>query len=304
MRAEFVTAAQKIMAQDEKTIFISGDLGFNAFEGLCKTFGPRFLNAGVAEQNMVGMAAGMALEGFRPWAYSIAPFVTYRCVEQIRNDVCLHNLPVRLAGNGGGYTYGIMGSTHHTMEDMAVLKALPNMTLYFPCTNNHVEAAVNQSAKLIGPSYMRLGFCGFGSNATALEENPTTLTRMYSTGEKVTVIGIGQATQVALKAMEENLLKKADVALFGLAKFPFDLKADHKLMTSINRTGRILVVEEHYLYGSIAESLKMALPPMEKFEVITPAYDLGHTYGSPTFHLKQAGLTPAHLAEVAAQLST
>lgn len=251
---------------------------------------------------MVGMAAGMALEGFKPWVYSIAPFVTYRCVEQIRNDVCLHNLSVRLAGNGGGYTYGIMGSTHHTMEDMAVLKSIPNMTLYFPCTNNQVEAAVIQSAMLSGPSYMRLGYTGFQSNATALEENPVTLTRTYSNGDQVTVIGIGQATQWALKGIEEGLLNKEQISLFGIAKFPLDLKSDHKVLKSIEKTGRVVVLEEHYLAGSIAESLKMALPAVENFAVITPEYDLKHSYGSPAFHLKQAAVTPARVAEVVAGL--
>jgi transketolase len=269
---------------------------------LGKSFGSRFLNTGVAEQNMVGMAAGMALEGYKPWVYSIAPFVTYRCVEQIRNDVCLHNLPVRLAGNGGGYTYGIMGSTHHTMEDMAALKAIPNLTLYFPCTNNHVENAVIQSAVLNGPSYMRLGYTGFQSNALPLEENPATLTRTYATGDQVTVIGIGQATQWALKAIEDNLLNKDVVSLFGLAKFPFDFKSDHKVLTSIEKTGQVVVLEEHYLAGSIAESLKMALPAVEHFVAITPEYDLKHSYGSPAFHLKQAGITPARVAEVVASL--
>src|SRR5207237_718367 len=126
---------------------------------------PRFLNAGVAEQNMVGVAAGIAMTGYRPWVYSIAPFVTYRCFEQIRNDVCLHKLPVRLVGNGGGYTYGIMGSTHHTLEELGALKTLPNMRLYFPCTNDHVPSAVAQIHALSSPSYLRLAISGFAASA-------------------------------------------------------------------------------------------------------------------------------------------
>src|SRR5204863_5190911 len=119
-------------------------------------FGARFLNAGVAEQSMMGIAAGVALTGRRPWVYSIAPFATYRCLEQIRNDVCLHALPVRIVGNGGGFTYGIMGSTHHALEDLAVLKVLPNMQLFFPCAGDQVEAAVRAMADLAGPAYLRL----------------------------------------------------------------------------------------------------------------------------------------------------
>jgi len=147
MRVEFVKAVDEVLAQDESSLFITGDLGYNAFEDLKARYGKRFLNAGVAEQNMMGVAAGMALAGRRPWVYSIASFATYRCLEQIRNDICLHCLPVRIAGNGGGYTYGIMGSTHHALEDLGVLRPLPNMQLFFPCSNDHVAAAVSTMAQ-------------------------------------------------------------------------------------------------------------------------------------------------------------
>ena len=129
-----------------------------------------------------------------------------------------------------------------------------------------------------------------------------TLTRIYTHGEQLTIVGIGQATQWALKAIEENLLNSNQISLFGISKFPFDLKSDHKLLKSIEKTGRVVVLEEHYLYGSIAESLKMALPAIEHFTVMVPEYDLKHSYGSPAFHLKQSGITPARVAEVVAGL--
>src|SRR5437868_4718544 len=131
MRPQFCDALQDLLAEDGRSLLLSGDLGFNAFEDIAAAHGARFLNAGVAEQNMMGLAAGLALSGFTPWVYSIAPFVTLRCLEQIRNDVCFHNLPVRIVGNGGGYTYGIMGATHHALEDLGALKGLPNMHLFF-----------------------------------------------------------------------------------------------------------------------------------------------------------------------------
>lgn len=298
MRVEFTNTVHKIMQSDKTALFLTGDLGFNAFEGLMKSFGSRFVNMGAAEQNMIGVAAGMAFEGFRPWCYSIAPFVTYRCMEQIRNDVCLHNLPVHLAGNGGGYTYGIMGSTHHTLEDMAVLKALPNMQLYFPCTNNHVESAVMQIAQTERPTYLRLGFSGYPSNATPIRENPVTLTRTYSEGKKATLIGVGQGTQVILNAIDENLISKDSVAVYGLAKFPLDLESDANVVESCLQTQNVIVVEEHYLYGSIAESLKMALPNVKRFQTVVPNYFPTQTYGSPKFQLKQTGMTPQKIAEL------
>src|SRR3954470_23670029 len=124
--------AMVALAADPDFVFLTGDLGFKALEPLRDALGPRFVNAGVAEQNMVSVAAGLARTGLRPWAYSIAPFIYARPFEQIRNDVCLHRLPAVLVGNGGGYGYGVMGATHHALEDYGVLCTLPNMRVCVP----------------------------------------------------------------------------------------------------------------------------------------------------------------------------
>ena len=116
MRRRFSDAIVAL-AGDPTLAFLTGDLGFMALEPVRDALGTRFLNAGVAEQNMISVAAGLARTGLRPWAYSIAPFLYARPFEQVRNDVCLHRLPVRLVGNGGGYGYGVMGATHHALED-------------------------------------------------------------------------------------------------------------------------------------------------------------------------------------------
>ncbi len=119
MRKEFSAVVEKIAARDRKVIFLTGDLGFMALENVQRAIGKRFINAGVSEQNMVSMAAALALEGLTPICYSIAPFLVFRPAEQIRLDVCLHDMDVKLVGNGGGYGYGIMGATHHAIEDIA-----------------------------------------------------------------------------------------------------------------------------------------------------------------------------------------
>ena len=129
MRIQFCDA-MVARATDAKMLFLTGDLGFMALEPLQVALGPRFINAGVAEQNMVSVAAGLARQGFDVWAYSIAPFCYARPFEQIRNDVCFHELPVKLVGNGGGYGYGVMGPTHHAIEDYGVLLCLPNMSVF------------------------------------------------------------------------------------------------------------------------------------------------------------------------------
>lgn len=306
MRVDFVKAAEAVLVADSRAMFLTGDLGYNALEGLAARLGPRFINAGVAEQNMLGVAAGIALTGLSAWVYSIAPFATYRCLEQIRNDVCFHDLPVRIVGNGGGYTYGIMGPTHHALEDLAALKALPNMQLYFPCSNNHVAAAVEQMHRLRGPSYMRLGISGFPSDAPALSEQPETLTRTYRQRRAeggVTVVAAGQAVQIVLSALDRGL-EEVNADVFGVARFPLNLDLDVALRQSAVATGKVLFVEEHYAPGGIGESLRLELGSrVAKFTLLAPTYSRGQRYGSATFLLRQSGMTPERVVELASGLA-
>lgn len=307
MRVDFVKAIEGVLASDPSSMFVTGDLGYSALEGVAATYGRRFLNAGVAEQNMVGVAAGLALAGMRPWVYSIAPFATYRCLEQIRNDVCLHRLPVRIAGNGGGYTYGIMGATHHALEDFAVLRALPNMRLFFPCSNDHVAAAVGQMAALDGPAYIRLAISPFTTPIAPIAEQPQTLTRQYAARQNpkapsVTIIGVGHGVQVALRALGSGALEGKNVDVFGVARFPWDFTADAALRQSAAESVAVISVEEHYADGGMGESLRAALPEARRFRILSAAYSPEQRYGSPAFHLQQCGLTPDALAAAVGEL--
>ena len=135
------------LAQRAPFVFLTGDLGFRALEPLRDALGERFVNAGVAEQNMVSVAAGLASQGLSAWVYSIAPFCYARPYEQIRNDVCLHGFPVKLVGNGGGYGYGAMGATHHALEDYGVLLALPAMEAWIPAFDADVAPAIEALAR-------------------------------------------------------------------------------------------------------------------------------------------------------------
>src|SRR5271155_5053059 len=123
-------------------VFLTGDLGFMALEPLRAALGARFINGGVAEQNLVSVSAGLARAGLRPWVYSIAPFIYARPYEQVRNDLCLHQLPVVLVGNGGGYGYGVMGATHHALEDYGALLCLPHIRVYVPAFDSDVAEQV------------------------------------------------------------------------------------------------------------------------------------------------------------------
>ena len=146
MRAEFARAMVALFEKRKTLVFITADLGYMALEGVARAFGERFINAGVAEQNAVSLAAGLAREGHLPWVYSMATFTVLRPYAQIRDNVCLQQLPVKLVGNGGGYGYGIMGATHHALEDVGAMRALPNMKIFVPLVATDVDEVVSTMA--------------------------------------------------------------------------------------------------------------------------------------------------------------
>ena len=156
MRKELCSALTHISA-DPSMVFFTGDLGFMALEPLQAVMAERFINAGVAEQNMMSVAAAFAHDRWNVWCYSIASFCVMRPFEMIRNDICLHNLPVKLIGNGGGYGYGVMGPSHHAVEDYGVLLTLPHIHVYIPAFDEDVAAVIAAANHRQGPSYIRLG---------------------------------------------------------------------------------------------------------------------------------------------------
>lgn len=156
MRKLFVQKLVEFAEQDPNVFLLAGDLGFSVIEPFKEKFQDRFINAGIAEQNMIGVAAGLALTGKKVFVYSIIPFLTMRCFEQIRVDLCYQNLPVVLVGVGAGFVYGHAGCTHQAIEDIAVMRALPNMTVIVPGSNFELEGLINEICLDSGPVYLRL----------------------------------------------------------------------------------------------------------------------------------------------------
>ncbi len=157
MRNAFASEITKLAAQDERVVLLSGDIGNRLFDDFKAKQANRFLNCGVAEANMMGMAAGLGLSGFRPVVYTINSFLTTRCFEQIRDDVCYHNVPVVLVGVGAGLGYASLGPTHHSCEDVAILRALPNMTVLCPADPVETRVALRAALQQSGPVFIRLG---------------------------------------------------------------------------------------------------------------------------------------------------
>jgi transketolase len=160
MRNAFIEELILLARQHSNIALIVGDLGYSVIEPFAEEFPNRFINAGVAEQNMTGLAAGMASEGYHVFTYSIANFPTFRCAEQIRNDIAYHNLPVTIVAVGGGLSYGALGYSHHAIQDYALMRILPNLLIASPGDPMEVKACLRYLVNNPGPSYLRLGKSG------------------------------------------------------------------------------------------------------------------------------------------------
>ncbi len=297
MRKEFSQAIENVALADEKVVFITGDLGYNALENLQEKMGNRFINAGVAEQNMVGMAAGMAYKGFKVFCYSIAPFIVYRCLEQFRNDVCLHNLPVFLVGNGGGYGYGIMGSTHHAIEDLACLSSLQNVKCWVPAFADEVESSINTIVAEGKPTYLRLGV----GNQCPTDSTELGSIKWVNKSEHplASVVALGPTANNVLAAIEKGGLQN-QINVFTALTLP--LTPSDLFFEIVKQAPNLLIAEEHVSIGGLAQQLSVQLLARNlSFEQFVSLAAQGYpdgTYGSQAFHQQQSGLAPEQILSV------
>jgi transketolase len=287
MRAEFARAMIALLQKRGDLVFITGDVGYMALEGVAKSYGERFINAGIAEQNAISLAAGLAREGHLPWVYSTVPFVVLRPYEQIRNDVCLHRLPVKLVGNGGGYGFGIMGATHHALEDVGAMRALPNMRIYVPLTATDVGEAVGMMAEDPLPSYLRLN--------TAAEipgmSPPFAQWRRIKRGRGCIVIGMGPVVGNLYAMGDEKLLDDLEVWSVGMLPID-DIPAD--LTASIREKRPVVTIEEHYGACGLGEALSHLFLTHAVFpQSFTGLHAIGYPTGrdgSQRWHQEASGL--------------
>ena len=287
MRAEFTRAMLALFQRRRDLVFITGDVGYMALEGVAKTYAERFINAGVAEQNAVSLAAGLAREGQLPWVYSTAPFVVLRPYEQIRNDVCLHRLPVKLVGIGGGYGYGIMGATHHALEDVGAMRVLPNMRIYVPLTAADVGEVVNLMAEDPLPNYLRLN-----TSAEIPGAIPTFAPwRRIKRGRGCIVIGMGPVVGNLYDMGAQELLD--DVELWSVGILPID-HIPAELTASIREGRPVVTIEEHYGSCGLGEALSHLFLTHAVFsQSFTGLHAAGYPtgrYGSQRWHQEESGL--------------
>jgi len=248
MRKAFSDTLLQMGEQNPRLAFVTGDLGFQVFDEFHARFGPRYINAGVAEAQMINTAAGLAAEGFHAVAYSIASFATARPFEQIRYCVAYPNLPVTIVGAGRGLTYANAGVSHHALDDVALMTAIPNMTVVIPGDPGEIEALFPQVTALPGPSYFTVG--RFGEPRYEAEE-PAVLgrARLLRQGEEIAIVTMGEMAGEVLAACK---LLAAD----GITPVVYQMHTIKPLDTGTldalaRRVGTILVAEEHLPMGGL-----------------------------------------------------
>jgi transketolase len=257
MRGVFNKTLLERAHQDPNIFLVLADIGYGEIEPFAEAFPERYFNVGVAEQNMTGVACGLGMEGKTAITYSIANFPTLCCLEQIRNDVCYHNVDVKIVIVGGGVSYGPLGMSHHSTEDMAIMRALPNMVVLVPCDDREAEAAVHAMLDYKGPVYYRCGY----KNERNVHEGPIDfkIGRALTVREgcDVTIFFAGPIGYNALQAADRLAARGVSVRVQSLHTVkPIDRQA---VLDAARETGAIVTVEEHNLSGGLGSAVAEVL---------------------------------------------
>lgn len=298
MRNDFVRQMLVEMKRDPSIYFLTADLGFNALEPIEKEFPKRFINVGISEQHMIGMASGLAFEGKKVVCYSIASFAVLRPYEAIRDDVCYHDLDVKIVGVGGGYNYGAAGVTHHTIEDFAITRVLPNMKVLAPGYSWEAREATKALMQSGGPAYIRLG----KSPGLSLERPGFKFAIgkgfVIREGKDVVLISTGNTLDLACETAD--LLEK-EGNLTAVISMPTIKPIDAPLIRryAANAKG-VFTIEEHSTIGGLGDAVKDVLwasgtnSVFEAFGI--PADRFLKDVGDRNYMLRRAGLEASALS--------
>lgn len=297
MRNAFADELTGLAKDDPRLVLLSGDIGNKLFDKFKTVDEKRFYNCGVAEANMMGVAAGLALSGLRPFVYTIAPFTTTRCFEQIRVDACYHHAPVVIVGTGSGLSYAELGPTHHSLEDMAILRTLPGMRVLAPCDATELRLALRAVLLEDGPAYIRIGKKG----EPAIHANPPNFrigrAIVVRPGDDIALLVAGNMMAETLKAAEMLAEQgvSAEVVSFHTVK-PLD---EPYLQAAASRFRLVATIEEHGTIGgfgsAVAEWRARANANLLQL-LFGTADEFMHEVGSQAYARAKYGLTAEHIA--------
>jgi transketolase len=285
MRKRSLDMVYELAQRDERVVFIGSDLSPGLLGEMKKAYPDRYYMEGIAEANIIGMAAGMAMEGFVPYVNTIATFITRRCYEQVALDLCLHDLPVRLIGNGGGYVYAPLGPTHQAIEDIAIMRALPNMTVTAACDAEEMTRLMTASLDWPHPIYIRLA--KGGDPVVSRPENGFAIGKAIDLSEgsgdaDVLLVSTGIATAAALEARQRLGGQGVRCRLLHVHTIkPLDAAA---IVAAAHRVRLVVTAEEHSVVGGLGSAVLEALA--DTGEPVPPVRRLGigdkfaHNYGN------------------------
>lgn len=304
MRDAFAETLVRLAAQDERVVLLTGDVGFGVFDKFQGGFAGRFYNIGVAEQNMTGIAAGLALSGKIVFTYSMANFPTIRCLEQIRNDVCYHDANVKIVSVGAGLAYGPLGATHHGTEDIAVLRALPGMVVFSPADAVEARWVTEAAYRHDGPCYLRLGRAGepcLHERVPAFEIGKAVPIR---SGSDATVIATGSIVGSALEASKALSTKRVSLRVLSMPTIkPIDEDA---ILLAALETRAVVTVEEHGAIGGLGSAVEEVLAENPVRAVPFRKLSLGEQFcrqvGTQAWLRDALGLTPRDIAQTVEEL--
>jgi transketolase len=297
VRNAFAKQITALAREDPRVVVLAGDIGNRLFDNLKAQSPDRFFNCGVAEANMIGMAAGMAMNGLRPFCYTITPFLTYRCLEQIRVDVCYHHVPVVLVGTGSGLSYASLGATHHSCEEMGMLRLLPGLAVLAPADAMEVRGALKAALKYPHPVYMRIGKKGEPVIHKTELEFVIGQALPIREGTEVCLLSAGTMLASALQTAEE--LEKHGIST-KVVSFPCLKPLDEAMLAAVFAKYKcVATMEEHSvlggLGGAVAEWLSGARLPGLLLRFGTPDEFLHDTCDQEEARA-HFGLTPATMA--------
>lgn len=301
MRNAFMAHIEDAAGVDPLIYFITGDLGFSVVEKFQARHGHRFFNAGIAEQNMIGVAAGLAMAGKKPYVYSIIPFTTLRCYEQVRDDICYQELPVKLIGVGAGYQYGALGTTHHALEDVGALRMLPGMTVVTPSSKQELATLLPQIIAHDGPLYLRL----YTSEIT-LPINPQAPLTLGSPNvlipdNDIMILGSGFGAELGYQVQQALTVLGITCGLASVhTMLPLDgWLAQHNFKA-------IFTIEDHFVVGGLGEMVARSILETYTHRVTFKAFGAAHAYshstGKTPFLRQQAGLDANKIASEISRL--
>ncbi|MAV61406.1 MAG: transketolase [Gammaproteobacteria bacterium] len=253
MRDAFIESLSKIAENDKDIFLITGDLGFGVLDNFSEKFPSQFLNVGVAEQNMTGIAVGLALSGYKVFTYSIANFTTLRCLEQIRNDACYHNANVNVVSIGGGFGYGALGMSHHATEDLSIMRSLPNIEVIAPGDDFETKEATKYVTNSNKPSYLRL------ERASHIYENDLENSFAYGKirqireGNDIAVFCSGGVTKVAMNAAKTLSKQNISLSIYSVHSLKaIDVNAVAKVF---EKYSGVVTLEENNLIGGLGSAI-------------------------------------------------